>query len=231
MTRPELTGVAGVPETAVSEALLATLPPNLAEAPWTCRCDAVLWFGRGGAAARQALPPMLRGGRALAVIGGMVRYRETPVGPYDEVLGLVGSRSGLTPFGSVAFMSVDSEASLVGGRTNWAMPKTLGAFDGDIGGGKLVTATGADRTRWRVSVTPKVVGPAVPVRSRGLARQEFPGGRVGTSRLVARGRIRPALVTVEVDSEGPLPTWLRPGRHLGAVAESVTFTLEEPRAD
>jgi hypothetical protein len=230
VTRSELTGVAGVPETAVSAGLLARLPGNEAPAPWECVCEAVLWFGRGGRAATEALPPALRSGASsLAVVGAMVRYLETPVGPYDEVLGMVGSRSGLRPWGSVAFMSVDSEASLVGGRTNWAMPKTLGAFDGDVGAGKSLTAEGADETRWRVSATPRPLGPALPVRSKGLARQEFPGGRVGDSPLRASGRIRPALVTVEVESEGPLPSWLRPGRHLGAVVERATFTLGEPR--
>jgi hypothetical protein len=190
----------------------------------------VVWFGRGGRAATQALPPALRGqARGLGVVGGVVRYLETPVGPYDEVLGMVGSRTGHRPWGSVAFMSVDSEASLVGGRTNWAMPKTLGSFDGAIGNGRTVTGSGADETRWRVSVTPTVIGPALPVRTTGLARQEFPGGRVGDSPLRARGRIRPALVTVEVESEGPLAGWLRPGRHLGAVVEHATFTLGEPR--
>jgi len=229
-TRTELTGVAGVPETLVSQALLETLPGNLAPAPWTCICDAVLWTGRGGTAATAALPPALRtGSRGLGVVGGLVRYHDTPVGPYDEVLGLVGSRSGAKPWGSVAFMSVDSTASLVGGRTNWAMPKTLGAFEGEVGSGSTMTARGADEVRWRVSATPRVIGPAVPVRSRGMARQQFPDGRVGSSLLTAKGRIRPALVTVEVESDGPLPTWLRPGRHLGAVAESVTFSLGEPR--
>jgi hypothetical protein len=227
--RPELTGVAGVPETAVSQALLARLPDNLAEAPWTCVCDAVLWFGRGGAAARAALPASLRGAPALGVVGGMVRYRDTPVGRYDEVLGMVGSRSGVRPWGSVAFMSVDSEPSLVGGRTNWAMPKTLGSFTGEVGSGRSIAAQGADATRWRVRVTPRALGPAVPVAARTVARQEFPGGRVGASALRARGRLRPALVTVEVESDGPLPSWLRPGRHLGALAESVTFSLGEPR--
>ena len=230
MIRTELTDVAGVPETAVSEALLARLPANLAPAPWECVCEAVVWFGRGGRSATQALPPALRDrASGLAVVGAVVRYLDTPVGPYDEVLGMVGARTGLKPWGSVAFMSVDSEASLVGGRTNWAMPKTLGSFDGDIGHGKAITGTGADETRWRVSATPKVIGPAVPVRTTGSARQEFPGHRVGESPLRARGRIRPAVVTVEVESDGPLPTWLRPGRHLGAVVERATFTLGEPR--
>ena len=92
-----------------------------------------------------------------------------------------------------------------------------------------MTASGADGTRWRVSVTPKGIGPALPVRSVGLARQQFPGGVVGDSRLRAGGRVRPAIVTVDVDSEGPLPGWLRPGGHLGAVVERATFTLGEPR--
>ncbi len=230
MIRTELTGVAGVPETAVSEGLLARLPANESPAPWDCVCEAIVWFGRGGRAATQALPPALRrGASGLGVVGAVVRYLETPVGPYDEILGMVGSRSGLKPWGSVAFMSVDSAASLVGGRTNWAMPKTLGVFHGDIGAGRTITGEGADETRWRVGVTPRPFGPALPVRSTGVARQEFAGGRVGDSPLRASGRLRPALVTVEVDSDGPLPTWLRPGRHLGAVVEHATFTLGEPR--
>ena len=230
MTRSELTGVAGVPETEVSEALLDGLPAHDAPAPWDCVCEAVVWFGRGGRAATCALPPALRDGApGLAVVGGIVRYLETPVGAYDEVLGMVGSRSGLRPWGSVAFMAVDSRPSLVGGRTNWAMPKTLATFDGDVGDGRTIRGTGADVTRWRVSATPKVLGPALPVRTSGLARQEFPGGRVGDSLLRARGRVRPALVTVEVESDGPLPTWLRPGRHLGAVVERASFTLGAPR--
>ena len=230
MTRTELTGVAGVPETALSEALLSRLPANQAPAPWDCVCEAVVWFGRGGRDATAALPPALRqSASGLVVIGGLVRYHETPVGAYDEVLGMVGSRTGWKPWGSVAFMSVGSEASLVGGRTNWAMPKTLGAFDGEIGHGKAISASGADEARWRVSATPRVVGPSVPVRLAGAARQEFPGSRVGTSDMGGRGRIRPAVVHVEVESEGPLPGWLRPGRHLGAVVERGTFSLAKPR--
>ena len=230
MNRTELTGVAGVPETAISDALLARLPANDSPAPWECVCEAVVWFGRAGAAARQALPPALRGtAPALAVVGAMVRYLETPVGPYDEVVGMVASRTGMRPWGSVAFMSVDSEPSLVGGRTNWAMPKTLGTFEGAVGDRERFAASGADETRWQVSATPRTWGPAVPVRLAGAARQEFPGRLVGESALQARGRLRPALVEVDVDSDGPLPGWLRPGRHLGAVVERATFTLAAPR--
>ena len=231
-TRPELTGVTGVPETLLSQALLATLPENTSEAPWTVNCSAVLWTARPTAEARAALPPQVRqaGSKAVVVVGGMVRYLETPVGPYDEVFGIVMMRESLTrSFGHVAFMAVDSPASLVGGRTNWAMPKTLAAFSGSVGSRQTIVARGADDKDWEVRATPRVLGPRVPVRSRAVTRQEFPGERLGDSRLQARGKARPALVDVQVSSEGPLPQWLRPGRHVGAIAENVTFTLGVPR--
>ena len=41
---------------------------------------------------------------------------------------MVASADGRRSWGNVAFMAVDSETSLVGGRTNWAMPKTLAQF-------------------------------------------------------------------------------------------------------
>jgi hypothetical protein len=227
-TRPEITGVGGVPEAAVSQALLATLPPNDAPAPWSVTCEAVIWFSRARPAAAEALPPTLRGSKPLVVVGGMVRYSDTPVGPYDEVFGLVGSRTGRTGWGSVCFMSVDSPASLVGGRANWAMPKTLGAFAGDIGHGRSIVARGADETEWSVTATPRVLGPRLPARSRAITRQEFPGGRVGDSRLSARAKVRLARVDVEVSSSGDLASWLRPGRHLGAVVERSTFSLAPP---
>ena len=38
-----------------------------------------------------------------------------------------------------------------------------------------------------------------------------------------------AIVTVEVSSSvGDLATWLRPGRHLGAIMSDVRFTLPDP---
>ena len=228
--RPELTGVAGVPECLLSPTLLASLPENTSEAPWTVNCSAVLWTGRPTDEARDALPASLRGSKAVVVVGGMVRYLETPVGPYDEVFGIVMMRESLTrSFGHVAFMAVDSPASLVGGRTNWAMPKTLAAFSGSVGSGRTIVARGDDDKAWEVRATPRVLGPRVPVRSRAVTRQLFPGERLGDSRLQAKGKARPALVDVQVTSEGPLAGWMRPGRHAGAVAEGITFTLGVPR--
>jgi len=228
-TRIELTGLRGVPESALSQALVATLPRNQAPAPWECRCSALLWLGRGGRAAASVLPPALAGSPALVTLGAFVRYTDTPVGAYDEVLGIVGSRTGLRPWGNVAFMSVDSESSLVGGRTNWAMPKTLARFDGELADGNLITGSSTAEPSWTVSATPRIKGPALPLKVKGSARQQFSDGRIGDSLLTFNGRIRPALVTVGVSSSGPLPTWMRPGLHLGAFVEDATFTRGEPR--
>ncbi|MGH3411908.1 MAG: acetoacetate decarboxylase family protein [Marmoricola sp.] len=221
--RPELTGLPGIAETILTEALVDRLPDNRAEAPWSVQCRAMMWLGRGGAAARSALSPALSRSSALAVVGGFVRYSATPVGPYDEVLGLVASRDGRNPFGTVAFMSVDSEESLVGGRTNWAMPKTLASFTGEID--REMTASASDGPQWTVGAHAHSLGPELPLHSTGQARQEFADGSVRASRLEFRGTARPALVTVAVSSHGDLARWLRPGRHPGVVISHAEFTL------
>src|SRR4051812_45290693 len=128
------------------------------EAPWTVECDALLWVARGSTAAVEALPPSLRGSPLTTVVGGFVRYRSTPVGPYAEVVGAVGGIDARGPRGSVAFMAVDSAASLVAGRTNWGVPKTLAVVDGAPGAG-AGTACSADRPAWRGSPAGPPRGP------------------------------------------------------------------------
>ena len=148
-SRPELTGVAGVPETLVSEALLARLPSNDAPAPWTVHSQAVIWYARGGAAATQALPPALRAGhRGLAVVGGVVRYDETPVGPYDEVFGLVGSRDRPPGFrhGRVHVGRLRGQHRRRTRRTG-ACRRRSARSTGEIGHRRTMTARGADAVR------------------------------------------------------------------------------------
>jgi hypothetical protein len=55
--------------------------------------------------------------------------------------------------------------------------------------------------------------------------QHFPDGALRSAILSGRAKSRPAVVTVEVTSSGQLASWLRPGRHLGAIMTSTTFTL------
>ncbi|WP_024794930.1 acetoacetate decarboxylase family protein [Tomitella biformata] len=228
MPRTEITGVPGVLETLLTQEVLDQLPLEAPGAPWECRGQAILWTARGGKAAAQALPPGLRQRTALAAVGGMVRYLDTPAGTYDEVLGAVAFREGRSIQGSVTFMAVDSAVSLVGGRVNWAMPKTLAEFDGSIASGTPMSATSATDTPWRVKATPRVFGPSIPVAAAFTVQQQFPGGDVRPARLHARGRGRAAVVAVEVSAETGLSTWLRPGRRLGAVIDQMTFTLGSP---
>lgn len=225
----DIAAVPGVPETVLTQALLDRLPGNLAPAPWTCSSEALVWTNRGGSAATAALHSVIGGDSGVpAVCGGMVRYTDTPVGSYDEVFGAVGFRRGLGVRGNVAFMAVDSEVSIVGGRTNWAMPKTLASFEGEIASGTTMRAANAVGPSWSVAATPRALGPAIPMFSAAVVLQRFPDGVVRHSKLQMKGRARPALVSVDVESDATLPQWLRPGRHLGAIIESMTFTLGAP---
>ncbi|MDP3893750.1 acetoacetate decarboxylase family protein, partial [Nocardioides sp.] len=191
----DLSGVPGVPETALTDPLLATLPDNLAPAPWAVRCSALVWWGRAGDEATAALPPALRErASAQVVVGGLVRYEDTPVGAYDEVFGVVGYRLGRSVGSNVAFMAVDSPASLVGGRTNWSMPKTMATFEGAPEGGATFGATGDLDSAWTVSATAGRLGPPLPVLSRARVLQQFPDGSLRGSRLSARGWMRPTRV-------------------------------------
>ena len=221
-------GVVGVPETVLNDALLASLPRAVPAAPWTVEGEAVLWTTRPCPQATQALPPRLRGSQVAAVVvGGVVRYSATPVGPYAEVLGAVGGLGVRGLWASVPFMAVDSPPSLVAGRVTWGLPKTLAVVDGSPGAGAL-SVRGADDQRWLVTATPHAAGPAVPVPGRLMLRQVV-AGLVVTSTVTATGRLRPAVVRVDVESDGPLAGWLRPGHHPGVLLSRLRLTIGEPR--
>lgn len=70
-------------------------------APWRSVIDALLWFHPATPAARAMLSPQLERRVGLPVtIGGLVSYREGPVGPYDEIFGapiLLWPLVGLSP--------------------------------------------------------------------------------------------------------------------------------------
>jgi hypothetical protein len=219
----DLRAVPGVAETALTETVFDTLPADAPPAPWDCACEALVWISRAGAAAARAQTAVA--GRNLVVIGGFVRYLDTPVGTYDEVLGTVGVLRGRTITATVPFMAVDSRASLVGGRRNWSLPKTLASFTGSPAGGDVR----ADGDGWTVTASARPVGPHLPARLAGRLAQHWPDGVLRDSGLRGAGRVRPALVTVDVTSRDALPSWLLPGRHLGLVVRSARFTLGAPR--
>ncbi|MBW3606921.1 MAG: acetoacetate decarboxylase family protein [Actinobacteria bacterium] len=160
-------------------------------APWRSVIDAVFWAHPAAPEARGTLPPQLAGRAGLPVtVGGLVSYREGPVGPYDEI---AAAPLLLRPLRAhVPFIAVDSEPSIAGGRGNWALPKVLASFDGEVGRPGRSVATGDG---WALSVT-------ATARAR---RLPF-GGRSGRSAAQPRS----ARLRSESASRSILPARSRP---------------------
>jgi hypothetical protein len=135
--------VPGVPETVLSDALLDELPDTVAAAPWHGKARGLFWWKRLDAAGREAaasaLPPELGTDlRITAAAGALISYLETPVGQYREIIGMLIARRGARLIVHVPFIAVDSRASIVGGRANWALPKTLVSSDRTVFGCAVV---------------------------------------------------------------------------------------------
>lgn len=212
----DLAGIPGVPEAALTDEVAARLPPSSPPGPWALRLDAILWMHHAADAAIEHVPAALRGRHLPFTVGGAVRYHETPVGAYSEVFGspvILLPRG--APAGMVAFMVVDSLASVRGGRENWALPKTMGEFSWD--GDDTVRAHGdSPAGPWSVAARARTAGPPIPAFGPAWNRQATPDGRV--LRIAARSRGVVRMATVDVETAGPsLPAWLQPGRHVGMV--------------
>jgi hypothetical protein len=213
--------VPGVPESRLDEPAAASLPAEAPPAPWECDSTGIVWLCRGRGVRStlgDLLPP---DGKAAVVVGGMVSYSRTPVGAYHEVFGGVGLRSGRDVSVTIPFMAVDSRDSVVGGRQNWSLPKVLAEFTGE----PETHAMTARGDGWTVRVTARPIAPRLPAKTTGRVVQYWPGGALRSAILTGRARSRPAVVTVEVESSGQLASWLRPGRHFGAIMTGTTFTL------
>jgi hypothetical protein len=186
---------------------VSTTPPPAP--PWHSRVDAVLWWHRTPPASSALLPAEL-GRPAPVALGGLIAYREGPVGPYGEVFAAVGVRRGARLAGHVPFMAVDSLPSVAGGRANWALPKELAAFDGDPGTPGRVRARGEG---WALEVVARARPRAVPAWAAVPCVQAWPDGRARTFPVTIRGRARAGSVEVRPAAGSPLPAGLRPGRH------------------
>jgi hypothetical protein len=176
--------------------------------------EAIAWMHRAAPGARDGLPPQLRRERTVPLgAGALLRYVDSPVGPYAEVVATPLLLRGVPPLGHVPFIAVDSVPSLHGGRDHWALPKTLAAFDpdGDVRG-----------DRWSLRITARTTGPDLPAVLP-FAFTQLPGTRAG---CLFRGRFR--LARVELRGDG-LPAWMATGRHPGAVA-SGRLRVGQPRS-
>jgi hypothetical protein len=143
-------------------------------------------------------------------IGGLISYRDGPVGPYAEVFGAPVMLRGAPMLSHIPFMAVDSAVSVAGGRDNWALPKELADFDGDPGRPGAVTARGDG---WELRVTTSARAHRLPAFMTMRVAQVWADGQVRTFCVTMRGRARLARVEVEHLAPSSLADWLVDGRH------------------
>src|SRR5215212_6517470 len=132
----DLAAVPGVPETEIGPELAERLP-KAPPAPWELELAAIIGSmgGRGGGrrgASRAGCGGVLA---CSAVVAPLVRMRACP-SALTPRRWRRRSRCATAGPRCTPFMAVDSEASLVGGRRNWALPKTRAAFEGELSRGQ-----------------------------------------------------------------------------------------------
>jgi Acetoacetate decarboxylase (ADC) len=219
----------GTPETALRPEDLANLPATAPPAPWRVTAAALLWTDRPDARARAAIDAVVPaevsvGATPIATVGALIRYLRTPVGRYREVIGAVVYHRGATVFTHIPFIAVDSMASVVGGRTNWALPKTLASFDGQPAHDVSMAATGGD---WRVEATPTSHRLMVPMLMPKLLAlvQLGPHRTVWSVRPSCYGVTRLAQVDVRMTAAPTLRHWFPSGIRRGILSPQLTMLL------
>ena len=189
-------------------------------APWHTRADVVVWLHPAVPGAAQHLPPAFRVRPTIPLtVGAFVRYHDTPVGPYGEILAapVLLAEAPLPP-ACVPFIAVDSPASIRGGRENWDLPKTLARFA--FGAGTVR----AEGDGWRVDARIRARPRALPIRL--ALRDRQPGA--GLIDIRAGGWAQPA--SVHLNAAGPeLPQWLLPGPHVALAIRNARTVFGRPR--
>jgi hypothetical protein len=219
-----LRAIPSVPESGISQALAARLPTPV-PAPWTTSGSGLVWLHRAAAGAHNQLQRGLPYDRALPLtVAAFLRYKQGPVGAYDELLAmpnvLLRRRR---PSLHVPFIAVDSEASIAGGRANWALPKTFAEFEWRERDG-LPREIEARGEGWSAEARVLWSGPRVPLWLRARQTQVRADGSVIAVPLRSRGVGRVA--RIEVRSEGPtLPDWLLGGVHFGVAVERAVHQI------
>lgn len=190
-------------------------------APWRSAIDAVLWCHPATPAARGRLPAQLAGRVGLPLtIGGLISYREGPVGPYHEIL---GAPILLRPLvAHVPFIAVDSRRSIAGGRGNWALPKVPARFEGEVGRPGTSTATGDG---WAVAVTATARRRWLPFAASVRCVQVWPDGRPREFCVRVRGRARLGHAEVAHTALSALTEWLVAGRHPAILVSGTQHVL------
>ena len=226
LTTGEVSGLVGVPETALPSDVAAALPTSTPGAPWHVQMSALLWRHRARPEAAVALPPPLAAKPKGLTNAGFVRYTESPVGAYSEVMAApVSVRGGVLPRVHVPFIAVDSLPSVHAGRTHWALPKVMASFDWAAAG----DAVRAEGDGWWLSARVVHTGPRIPLFGRSTNAQVRPDGRVGLSSTGMRGWARVVTLDVAMDPSASFAAWLMPGRHRGVLVTRARLSMGAAR--
>ncbi|KID70324.1 uncharacterized protein G6M90_00g085520 [Metarhizium brunneum] len=161
--------------------------------PWQLTGDVYFfsWWSRSSQLPAHAYSPLEAGSEFAAAasgrpVGGLgmiqiLRYRDSPVGPYDEMLVVPGSfdwsrdTSDGRPAGvgrnpRISRIYVSQERSCYNGRLNWNTPKHLARFDWHFGPGGAVTVkvyphdTHGDASEAQPSAVPFFQATWAPIR-------------------------------------------------------------------
>jgi Acetoacetate decarboxylase (ADC) len=220
-----VTQAAGLPETTLPYELLAKLPTSVSAAPWQTRCEVVTWLHPLDDAALETLPETIRPAGIALVAWALVRYADTPVGPYSEIAATLIPADG-SEYGHIPFIVVDSLASIVGGRANWLLPKALARFDWADDGLSVATSSEQPETpAWSINVRYTVSGDAAPLTMANHVQQVSTEGVVRRFDGEVSGSMRSATIDVDGQADGPLATLLRPGHYDGSVMSDCQFDV------
>lgn len=220
-----VTAATGLPETELPASLVAQLPETVEGAPWHTRCRVVTWLHAVDEAALAALPEPIRATGISLVAWALVRYAETPVGPYDEIAATLLPGDG-SDYGHIPFIVVDSLPSIVGGRTNWLLPKALAEFDwSDDLAAVTISAHVPATPAWTIRVSVEASGDATPVELANHVQQVSTDGEVRRFDGTLAGAMRPASITVDGRADGPLSALLVPGRYDGSIVTDCAFAV------
>jgi Acetoacetate decarboxylase (ADC) len=220
-----VTAAAGLPETALPAELLAMLPGSAAGAPWQTRCEVLTWLHTLDDAALDALPRPIRGAGIALVAWALVRYADTPVGPYSEIAATLIPADG-TEYGHIPFIVVDSLPSIVGGRVNWLLPKALARFAwGEDGLSVAVTSDQPATPAWSIEISHSLSGEPTPLSMTNHVQQVSTDGVVRRFDGEVSGSMRAATIEVTGHANGPLALLLRPGTYDGSMMSDCQFDV------
>lgn len=182
-----------------AEAAIARVPPP----PWRLRGSGYLflftfrpWFLRTGGFLPRQLGDGFEGQLGAVVLAD---YRQSPVGPYRELLFLAGrNRRWRHHRFSISRAYVSTAASTAAGQEHWAIPKQRADFEvieeRDGGERIIVLRDGLAEVDLTVAPAPGMAWPAASLLTPPSWRTivQFRDGTACETRLSGRGLLRPA---------------------------------------